>query len=589
MPPFLHLLEHNNGPLPCAFTFPFRYTPHPLCVKAAAVVQQQLEQMGVTEGKMYGVMVVKGKRIPNNVSPAPSREGGEWADANKGASSTNRNTPSQENVEGSVEGDALYFLAAYSGQLNGSYAHPWFVPPVVDYLAPDSHFQLEQQEISEISRRMEALRTSEERTAWVQRLTALKEEREVAVTAAKRVYEEHKSRPNPSSEGGEWADANEGAAYIRMRQFQKANIHRAKQLHKEEIAALEARLAEHNATMHQLFEERKLRSEALQQWLFEQFDFMNGNGERKNLIEIFHGTEQRRLIPSGAGECCAPKLLQTAYRLGLEPVAMAEFWWGPSSPSHYRQPGAFFPACHSKCRPILGHMLQGLNVEPDPAAHYNSVLAPVRVVWEDATMAVIMKPEGWCSIPGRSDQANLFDEAHRIWPGITGSVVVHRLDQDTSGLMLIAKNAATHHALSQQFERREVHKRYVALLEGSLQQWAPDRRSGLLSLPLGPDLEAMPRRKVDVEDGKEAITRYEMVGEELQNGLTVTRVVFYPLTGRTHQLRVHASAAEGLNAPILGDRLYGHMADRLYLHAEAISFKHPLTHEPMCFELPAPF
>ena len=530
-----------------------------------------------------------------------------------------------DNGQWTVDNGQLLFLAAYSGQLAGSYDHPWFVPPVVDYLDPDCYFQKEQAEIVHISRKMEELRESGQRKEWQMEVARLREEREMAVDEAKRIYKEGKRD-------------SEEPSYIRLRQFQKANIQRAKQLHREEIAELEGRLASINTTLHDLFEERKRRSEALQQWLFDQFVFLNGRGEEKGLVEIFKratppcghpsreggevGAEKAReqeslplrgdlegsFIPSGAGECCAPKLLQAAYRLGLQPLAMAEFWWGPSSPSHYREPGAFFPACHNKCRPILAHMLQGLDVEPDPALHYDhKVLAPVRVLWEDDYLAVVLKPEGWCSIPGRSDQANLFDEAHRIWPEIEGSVIVHRLDQDTSGVMVIAKTPVVHRALCRQFEQREVHKRYVALLEREIQNMQNERRDAgegcVISLPIGPDLEHMPRRRVDNENGKEAVTRYEVLGAgkslvsivNADSGkaeakeVAVTRVAFYPETGRTHQLRVHAAAAEGLNTPILGDRLYGHVADRLYLHAESISFVHPVTGEQMQFAEPAPF
>ncbi|MBP5772170.1 MAG: RNA pseudouridine synthase [Bacteroidaceae bacterium] len=547
--PFLHELEWHGEELPSQFTYPFRYTPHPLCQRAALVVQKRLKEMGIEEGKMYGVLVVG--------SP-PS----------------------------------LFFLAAYSGQLNGSYDHPWFVPPVVDYLDPEGHFQKEQAEIVELGRKIEEMKGSEDRKACQSRVQQLRGEQAAAVAEAKRVYKEEKT--------GDEISANKDA-YIRLRQFQKANIHRAKQLHRQEIMDLEAKLARHNTAIHELFEERKRRSEALQQWLFEQFVFLNGRGEQKGLVEIFSSAPNAsclkgNYIPSGAGECCAPKLLQTAYLLGLKPLAMAEFWWGNSKPGHYREPGAFFPACRSKCYPILTHMLQGLDVEPDPASHYdNKVLAPVRVIWEDEYLAVIDKPEGWCSIPGRSDQANLVDEAHRLWPDITGSIVVHRLDQDTSGVMVIAKNARIHRALCQQFERREVKKRYVAMIESPTTDhfresetnvvFADGQEGAFISLPIGPNLENMPHQRVDFEHGKEAVTRYELKGQTTKG----VRVVFYPQTGRTHQLRVHAAAPEGLNAPIVGDRLYGHVADRLYLHAEAIDFEHPISHKQLHFEVPAPF
>lgn len=520
--------------LPQRFTYPFRYVPHPLCVRAARCVQQQLVGMGIAEGKMYGVMIVR--------------------------NATN-----------------LAFLAAYSGQLQGSYAHPWFVPPVVDYLDPQSHFQREQQEIVDLGHRLDDMRESTDIADARTELARLLRERADAVAAAKSLYDAARQDD----------DAKRDAAYIRLRQHQKADIQRAKHLHATAIADIQARLANHNAAMRDLHEQRRRRSEELQQWLFRQFDMLNARGQRRNIIDIFadHGKEYRA-IPAGAGECCAPKLLQTAYAMGLQPIAMAEFWWGPSSLTHYREPGAFFPACRSKCLPILTFMLQGLDVEPDPANHYDSrELEEVRVVWEDDDVAVIAKPGGWCSIPGRSDQPNLLDEAHRLWPDITGSVIVHRLDQDTSGLMVLAKNPKAHCRLGQQFERREVDKHYVALLDGRVDG------EGVITLPICPDPENMPHQHVDRLNGKEAVTEYRVLGVEAfgNDGKVVTRILFHPVTGRTHQLRLHSAAAEGLATPILGDRLYGRVDRRLYLHASTLDFNHPVTHQRLHFELPAPF
>lgn len=542
---FVHPLELGNDSLPESFTYPFRYTPHPLCIRAAAQVQQELLRMDVREGKMYGVLVAEASPTTPAIHPAGT----------------------------------LCFLAAYSGQLNGSYAHPWFVPPIVDYLAPDSHFQREQAAIMDIGAQISAMKTSPEHREWQRRVLLLYQERERAVGEAKQAYAEGKRRRELQR-----ATTTELLPQlIHESQQQKADIHRAKQLHKQEIEALEARLSAHNATIRRLFDERKRRSESLQQWLFQQFSFLDASGQSQNLNDIFAGA----LIPSGAGECCAPKLLQAAYRLNMRPLAMAEFWWGNSKPGHYRQPGAFFPACRSKCHPILGHMLRGLNVEPDPAAHYDTKqLPPIRFVWEDEYLAVVVKPDGWVSIPGKSDQPCLLDEILRLRPAAKGSIIVHRLDQDTSGLMVIAKSATIHRALSQQFEQRVVEKRYIALLESSDLQRPPHF---VLSIPLGPDLENLPRQQVDYDHGKEATTLCEILGTEEKGGRTVTRVAFYPKTGRTHQLRVHAASPEGLSAPIVGDRLYGSLADRMYLHADLLEFCHPITHERMHFEDSAPF
>lgn len=548
--------------LPEAFTFPFRYTPHPLCRLAANMVQDYLKTLDIQEGKMYGVLIVE---VSDSAIVHPTGDG---------------------------KTSSLAFLAAYSGQLQGSYDHPWFVPPIVDYLHPDSYFQHEQAAIMELSRQMEHLRHSDEYQEWQATLHRLTLERDAAVAHAKEVYAQGKRErerikeqlalyPTPDAK-------QQQEELIRQSQQQKADIQRAKHLHQMELSILQERLTAHNNLLHDYFEQRKRRSEQLQDWLFEQFHFLNARGEEKRPVEIWHSgasslsdlraSGKRVVIPSGAGECCAPKLLQAAYDLHLKPVAMAEFWWGASTPGHYREPGAFFPACRSKCVPILGHMLQGLNVEPDPADHYESRhLKPIRVLWEDEHLAVLVKPEGWVSIPGKSDQPCVLDECFRRWPSLSGPVIVHRLDMDTSGLLVVAKHAQMHRLLSQLFEHRQVQKQYIAILERSATTTIDinDKQRKTISLPLGPDLDDLPRQCVDFVHGKEAITDYKVLGEDPRG----IRVAFYPQTGRTHQLRLHAASPQGLGSPIVGDRLYGKPSERLYLHAASIRFIHPLTHQ----------
>ena len=547
-PTFLHSLDTAHDAMPKAFTFPFRYTPHPLCLRAAEIVKDYLDREGLTtEGKMYGVLVV---------------EGG--------------------------------FLAAYSGQLCGTYAHPWFVPPVFDYLNPESYFQKEQAEIVGLS---EAIEASDNQSAAIEcrkQIDALAEERREAVETAKDVYERGKKAraaqrlmlSDDSPEARSLVAEMEGES-----QYQKAEIRRAKQKNDAAIKALEVRLGELETKIRRAKDERRQRSEALQQWLFEQFHFRNGRGEQRSLPEIFgtYHADNKVAIPSGAGECCAPKLLNAAFALGLKPLAMAEFWWGPAPADAYRQTGVFYPACNRKCRPILSFMLQGLDVEPDPAQHYERAVGEVQVLWEDAWMAVVSKPAGWLSVPGKTDLPDVQQWARSHWSGLAGPVVVHRLDQDTSGLMILAKTQMSYGWLQRMFELRQVHKRYVALLEG---HWQHEEMSGTISLPLAPDYDDLPRQRVDRELGLEAVTRYEVLGNEAlreDDERPVTRVAFFPLTGRTHQLRMHASSPEGLGMPIVGDRLYGQLARRLYLHAEALDFVHPATGEKMHFELPAPF
>lgn len=561
-PSFLHPLDTAREALPTAFTYPFRYTPHPLCRRAARIVQDYVEAEGLSgEGKMYGVLVV---------------EGG--------------------------------FLAAYSGQLAGSYAHPWFVPPVFDYLDPESYFQKEQTEISTLSVKIENAGFQASINTVNVELERLFRLREEVVDEAGEAYERGKKERDDRRAALDKTepDAQEILTTLeRESQFQKAEIRRAKQQFATEIKALEQRLDQLREELRRAKEERRQRSEALQDWLFRQFRFMNARGETKSLPELFgdEGSSSpaadsgtKLIIPSGAGECCAPKLLNAAYALGLRPLAMAEFWWGPALCGNYRRAGVFYPSCNRKCRPILSFMLEGLNVEPDPARHYERLGGELQVVWQDAWMAVVVKPTGWLSVPGKSDVPNVLDEARRRWPDISGPVVVHRLDQDTSGLMILAKTQMSYSWLQKQFEARAVKKRYVALLEG---QWRLTGLSGQISLPLAPDFDYLPRQRVDRERGLEAVTLYEVIGNEMLNdnvgeteeagGRAVTRIAFYPQTGRTHQLRVHASSDEGLAMPIVGDRLYGQLAGRLYLHAETLDFEHPATGEHLHFEQTAPF
>lgn len=561
-PLYLHPLDTAHYALPTAFTYPFRYTPHPLCRRAAAIVQEHLRAEGLdAEGKMFGVLVV---------------EGG--------------------------------FLAAYSGQLAGSYSHPWFVPPVFDYLDPEGFFMKEQAEIVALSEEIEKSGFQDAINTLSFNLEALVAKQNEAVEEAKKAYERGRKeraarRKNISSEMPE--AKNVLAEMERESQFQKAEIRRAKQRFSEDIASTEKRITELQSQLNKARNERRLRSEALQQWLFEQFRFTNARGEQRTLTEIFKPTsafsslgEGRGgfVIPSGAGECCAPKLLNAAFALGLRPIAMAEFWWGPSLAGNYRRQGAFYPACNRKCRPILAFMLQGLDVEPDPALHYERLGGEPYVVWEDAWMAVVAKPTGWLSVPGKTAAPDICQWARDRWAGIAGPIVVHRLDQDTSGLLILAKTQMSYSWLQKMFEARKIRKRYVALLEG---RWQREEKSGTISLPLAPDYDDLPRQRVDYERGLEAVTQFEILGNEslcegeagddAMRERAVARVAFYPQTGRTHQLRLHASSADGLGMAIVGDRLYGELACRLYLHAEALDFEHPATGEPLHFELPAPF
>ena len=327
----------------------------------------------------------------------------------------------------------------------------------------------------------------------------------------------------------------------------------------------------------------KQMSQELQLWLFHQYRMLNAKGETKDLVDIwqdYHCSPRIRkkypLPPGGTGDCCAPKLLQYAFSHGLRPVCMAEFWWGPSPKSEIRHHGQFYPACRGKCKPILTWMLQGLDVDPNPEETGASHLT-IEVIYQDTTLAVINKPSRSLSVPGRTEDYSVATIAMERWPG---SLPVHRLDMGTSGLMVIAKTKEAYVSLQEQFVKRTVKKRYIALVEGIVKE-----PKGRITLPLIFDPMNRPRQMVDYQRGKSAVTEYEVL--DARDGRTL--LALYPHTGRTHQLRMHCAHPDGLGSPIVGDELYGHKAERLCLHCDQIEFAHPVTGERMSFNLPNPF
>lgn len=327
----------------------------------------------------------------------------------------------------------------------------------------------------------------------------------------------------------------------------------------------------------------KAESQRLQRLLFANYNFVNGKGESKNLLDIFKeekivnaedwfsGKKTSSLPPSGAGECCAPKLLQFALTHGLEPIRLAEFWMGAPSKTEIRQEGAFYTPCSGKCVPILKHMLEGLSIS-DERLGIKENIPNIETLYEDEYLMVVNKPAGLLSVPGKTDEPSV--------ESLMGAKAVHRLDQDTSGLLVLAKTPEIYKELQSYFQRRDILKRYEALIMGEGVNGLMDE--GTISLPLVPNPYDRPRQMVDREHGKVAITRY-VIRERRPHGTLL--VDFFPLTGRTHQLRVHAAHPDGLNAPIVGDRLYGTAGERLMLHAAEISFVHPITKVEMHFTL----
>lgn len=330
-------------------------------------------------------------------------------------------------------------------------------------------------------------------------------------------------------------------------------------------------------------EEHKQMSQELQTWLFHQYQLLNARGETKDLVDVwqdYHCSERIRrkfpLPPGGTGDCCAPKLLQYAYKEGLKPICMAEFWWGESPKNLIRHHEQFYPACRGKCKPVLTWMMQGLDVDPSPEETSTSHLG-AEIVYEDEAVVVVNKPSGMLSMPGRQETYSVATWAEERWPG---SMVAHRLDMSTSGIILVAKTEEAYHALQEQFTERVIKKKYFAIVEG-----IPKDEHGIVNLPLSSDPLNRPCQIVDHEHGKQAITEYRILATRQDH----TLLALWPHTGRTHQLRMHCAHHEGLGCPIMGDELYGRKADRLYLQAQAITFVHPVTNKRMHFELPYPF
>ena len=494
-----------EGALPEHFTYPFCYQPHPLCMLAAQEVQAYLKTQSqwakeLKAGKMFGVLVVAPLRLPP------------------------------------LGGGHLGFLAAFSGTLDGKTCHPYF----------DCYFQEEQKRITAINGHICSLQAEIKESPLRQQMQ--KELDAYRMEMQRKKEERHRLRAELSAE----ELATMEPEMIRQSQFQKAQFKRLQQEWKQRIDADEASLRSLEQQIGELQQERHNRSIALQQWLFRQFSFLNAKGESKNLTELFASTP-----PSGAGECCAPRLLQAAYKEGLQPLCMAEFWVGDSPRDELRQEGYFYPACNSRCKPILGHMLQGLRVEENPLLSKKD--QTLETVYRDEEMAVVVKPHGMLSVPGKDDLPNVQRIVREMFPQATGPMIVHRLDMDTCGLMVIALTDDMYHKLQNDFRYHRIRKTYRALLEKEM----PVGQQGEIRLPLRPDVMDRPRQMVDYQHGKTAITYYKV----LENVGNHALVELQPQTGRTHQLRVHCAHPDGLNNPIVGDRLYGSPSDHLCLQA----------------------
>ena len=620
----LHALS-TSIPSPRQFTYPFCYDVDPLAEAASLELQRYIADADLmsTEkgcGKMFGVLVVE-----------------------------------YEDESGSLQRG---FLAAYSGLLGGRNDWPYFVPPVFDAQQPDGHFKRTEREISAINHEIAAIEHDAEYLQSVEQHEQTKKRLQAEVDAFKAEVDAAKARRDARRKSGEPLSKEEQAEMIRESQFMKAELRRRRKAMEQADSTLNT---QHSTLLKSLQRKRKQMSDELQRWLFSAYRMLNAKGEERDLIDIFR-EYTHAMPPAGAGDCCAPKLLQYAYLHHLRPVCMAEFWWGESPASEIRHHLHYYPACRSKCLPILTHMLKGLDVAPNPLAQKRHTAEP-RVLYADEYIMVVDKPAGMLSVPGKaesvrseySDSANISVEEYfanlqlptnsqftteqftigeadnscsgkRLYEPSAKLKTqnskflksAHRLDMDTSGLLVLARTEQAYVELQRQFASRETVKRYEAVLSGVPRQASqhPTLRSGVsqptiqnsklktqnsftqpsgcleaISLPLIADINDRPRQRVDMEHGKPACTLYNIIEVRTADAdKRRTLVHLYPKTGRTHQLRVHCAHPLGLACPILGDPLYGtERADRMYLHAAELTFRHPVTGETMHFLSPSGF
>jgi tRNA pseudouridine32 synthase / 23S rRNA pseudouridine746 synthase len=538
--------------LPDRFTFPFNYTPHRLSLWAAKELQDYIQTQqewshnfgldgkGDGLGKMFGVLVVQNQQ------------------------------------------QALGYLAAFSGKLADSNHHTYFVPPVFDVFEPNGAFRNGEAEINHINQQIEDLENAENLKQLKAQLHAVTQQSQQELLTQKEIVKKAKAHRDTQRQTGKETllaaelDVLETTLNNQSSKlyYQLKDLSRAWQ---RKLDAIQAQIDVLLEPINALKEARKKKSGALQQVLFDNYTFLNQAGEVKNLAAIFCNDIQP---PAGAGECAAPKLLQNAFMHKLKPIALAEFWWGQSPSSEIRKHGLFYPACKSKCEPILGHMLSGMRIEDNPV--YTAAIADFQLetIYEDDYLLIVNKPAEMLSVPGKKVDDSVYSRIKKQYPLATGPMIVHRLDMSTSGLLVIAKTKEVHQQLQNQFLKKTVKKRYAAILEGIMAQ-----DEGTITLPLRVDLDNRPHQLVCYEHGKYAQTMWKVV-KRMEK---YTHIHFFPITGRTHQLRVHAAHPFGLNMPIMGDELYGTRADRLYLHAESIEFDHPISHERVHFEIPTAF
>lgn len=556
IPCFINFNEDiSHIDLPAKLNFPFYYDVHPLCEIAAIQVQHFLEtndklqhNFGLENhsnllpiGKMFGVLIVE----------------------NKGK---------------------IGFLAAYSGKLANSNAVAFFVPPVFDMLTDNGYFLRKEEELNAINSEIETLESNIVLKDLQKKLADLELTAKQEIESFKekvKINKQIRKQDRTLKKEVLAIDAYQKleAELIKQSLYDKHLLKQLSGEFEDQQNAIKKEISLLTNEIEILKNLRKTKSNALQNWLFTNYTFLNAEKTEKSLLDIFK-TALHSQPPAGAGECCAPKLFQYAYKNNLKPIALAEFWWGQSPKSEVRKHKQFYPSCWGKCEPILSHMLKGLQVDENPFLKNPAKDKDLEIVYDDAYIVVVNKPAEFLSVPGINISDSVYQRIKNRYPQATGPLIVHRLDMSTSGLMVLAKNKDIHENLQKQFIKRKVKKSYIALLDGSIEQ-----DSGKIELPLRVDLDDRPRQIVCYDYGKMGVTDFQVLSKTKNS----TRIQYFPITGRTHQLRVHSAHNLGLNAPIKGDDLYGTKANRLHLHANMLQFYHPVTKKWVTFQVDPDF
>lgn len=541
----------NHIALPEKFTFPFYYEPKAIAIAATEQLQQQLETQleylanpanNEESGKMFGVLVVQNNQ------------------------------------------QQLGYLAAYSGQLEGVSSKINFVPAVADMQLHDAEYLAQSGIINNINAQIEQLENSEQfstlnnafnqaNATYQQQLEA----QQALMQVSRRMRKQQRTDASTQLSPTDFEQLKiqlAGQSIVEKKQLQAL-----KQQWQSKLDTLQQTLNNITDEIAHLKKRRKTLSKNLQKKLFAQYQFLNADNETKDLNAIFAPLPEHT-PPAGAGDCAAPKLLQYAYQHNLKPLALAEFWWGAAPKSAIRHHKHYYPSCYSKCQPILGHMLKGLQVEDNPLLINPAIGKDLTIIYQDQDILVINKPAEFLSVPGVNIEDSVYLRIKTQFPHATGPLIVHRLDMSTSGLLIIALNKRAHKALQKQFIERTIEKRYVALVAGNVVE-----NSGTIDLPLRLDFDDKPRQLVCYQHGKASLTTWQV----LERKDNITRLHLYPKTGRTHQLRVHCAHKLGLNMPIVGDDHYGEKANRLHLHAEYLSFCHPINHQQLEFAVAPDF